>query len=523
MKMNTRLIAAPFVALCLTISLVFSAGAALAQETEKPALPEDYLTRDWDLNACVMRGLEANPAILAARHELTGSEYDVYAALAAMLPTATASYGYTYQDRGHDDRAKVGLYDDDLWAASLNVNQPLFPGLSLLSTFQKRQLTNERAETKLTQAELNLVESIQTNFFSLLQARMDVKSAEDAVQRLQSQLQVTTAFYDVGLQPRLDVLQAEVDLASAEQSLLIAKNNLAIQHAQLNTLLDFPLEAEVRYVGELTQRPFSLEFKDCLERAYLKRPDIIIGQKSVDIAGKDLNIAAADMLPSFDADWDYVKRGNSADLDAGSDEWDRSSQEYWTAGVSASYSIGAGKDISETLSAREAYRQVRAQLETTRLRPTSTSAPPRIASKWPTSRWTPPARPTAWPRRAIRPRSAPTPTCSTPRPTSPAARPSSTPPWPTTSPPCPGSTWPWASATPAWRSSSVRPGAQPRGERTACLPGLQGRAPGRASVSISGHALRFLRQDARVSRGGRPDGRPLRGGDGLDSPRQAVT
>jgi outer membrane protein TolC len=196
---------------------------------------------------------------------------------------------------------------------------------------------------------------------------MDVKSAEDAVQRLQSQLQVTTAFYDVGLQPRLDVLQAEVDLASAEQSLLIAKNNLAIQHAQLNTLLDFPLEAEVRYVGELTQRPFSLEFKDCLERAYLKRPDIIIGQKSVDIAGKDLNIAAADMLPSFDADWDYVKRGNSADLDAGSDEWDRSSQEYWTAGVSASYSIGAGKDISETLSAREAYRQVRAQLETTRL------------------------------------------------------------------------------------------------------------------------------------------------------------
>ncbi|MGE4505547.1 MAG: TolC family protein [Desulfovibrionaceae bacterium] len=365
--MNTRLIAAPFAALCLTISLVFSAGAALAQETEKPALPEDYLTRDWDLNACVMRGLEANPAILAARHELTGSEYDVYAALAAMLPTATASYGYTYQDRGHDDPAKVGLYDDDLWAASLNVNQPLFPGLSLLSTFQKRQLTNERAETKLTQAELNLVESIQTNFFSLLRARMDVKSAEDAVQRLQSQLQVTTAFYDVGLQPRLDVLQAEVDLASAEQSLLIARNNLAIQHAQLNTLLDFPLESDVRYVGELIQRPFSLEFKDCLERAYVRRPDIIIGQKSVEIAGKDLNIAAADMLPSFDADWDYVKRGNSADLDAGSDEWARSSQEYWTAGVTASYSIGAGKDISETLSARESYRQVRAQLETTRL------------------------------------------------------------------------------------------------------------------------------------------------------------
>lgn len=345
------------------LALLVPAASAQEQADE----PADLLTREYDLKACVMRGLAANPSIVAARHELGGSEYDTWAALSNMLPKATASYGYTYQDRGRPAN-RTGLNDDDLWAASLNVNQPLFPGLSLLSTFQKSQLAEERAQTRLTQAELNLVQSIQTNFFALLKARMDVKSAQDSVERLQSQLKVTQAFYDVGLKPRLDVLQAEVDLATAEQALLTAKNNVAIQEAQLNTLLDLPLDAEINYVGELMNLPFSLELKQCLVRAYDKRPDIIIGEKSAEMAYKDLLVAGADLLPEFDADWDYTRRGNTPSLEAEDDYWNRSSQEYWTASVSASYTLEAGGgDISETLSGRETYRQVRAQLETTRL------------------------------------------------------------------------------------------------------------------------------------------------------------
>lgn len=345
--------------LAILVLTTMMVGSAAAQD--------EVLKTEYGLNDCVLRGLEANPSIVAARHELSGAGYDTLEAISGMLPKATASYGYTYQERGSDKRG-VGSSNDDLWATSLNVNQPLFPGLSLLSTFQKKKLTEERAETKLTQAELNLIQSIQTNFFSLLKGRMDVKSAEDSVERLQSQLKVTSAFYDVGLKPRLDVLQAEVDLASAEQGLLTAKNNVATQIAKLNSLLNIPLETEINYVGVLNDKPFELDLKACLDRAYEKRPDIIIGQKSVEMAGKDLNIAAADLLPSFDADWNYYKKGNSADLYANSETWNRSTAEYWTAGVSASYSIKVGGgDIAGTLSARDTYRQVMANLETTRL------------------------------------------------------------------------------------------------------------------------------------------------------------
>ncbi len=348
------------------VMTLLAASVVVAQDEMDAEAQSAALTKEYDLLACVERGLQANPAIVAARHELGSSEYNTYAAFSNMLPKATAGYGYTYQDRGAG--TKLGALENDVWAMTLNVNQPLFPGLSLLSTFQKSQLTEEQAETKLTQAELNLIESIQTSFFALLKGRMDVKSAEDSEERLKSQLRVTNAFYEVGLKPRLDVLQAEVDLASARQLLLSARNNEATQHAMLNTLLNLPLEAAILYVGKLTDRPFSLDLTTCLDRTYVARPDIIIGQKSVDIAGKDLNIAASDFLPELDADWNYVKKGNSANLDARDQDWNRSSQEYWTFGLSASYSIAVGGgDISETLAARETYRQVRAQLETTRL------------------------------------------------------------------------------------------------------------------------------------------------------------
>lgn len=358
-KRILRIVPAAVLLLCCV------AAAAFAQEA---STEEDPLSKVYDLNACVMRGLEANPSIVAARHELGGAEYSAYAALSNMLPTATASYGYTYQDRGADTVTRAGVYEDDLWASTLSVNQPLFPGISLLSAFQKAQLNEEYSQTKLTQAELNLIETIQASYFGLLKARMDVKSAEDSVERLKSQLQVTTAFFEVGLQPRLDVLQAEVDLATAEQQLLTAKNNVSIANAQLNSLLDLPLEAEVQYVGTLVEKDFGLDMKSCLAKAYGNRPDIIMGQKSVEMAGKDLNIAASDLLPSFDADWNYVRRGNTADLEANDDDWDRATAEYWTFGVTASYALKVGMgDVSETMAARETYRSIMAQLETTRL------------------------------------------------------------------------------------------------------------------------------------------------------------
>ncbi|WP_022661950.1 TolC family protein [Paucidesulfovibrio longus] len=351
----------------IAVLLLFS-SVALAQEPAQETAPEAPVGvgKVFDMKACVERGLAANPAILAARAQLSGAEYETYSTFTDMLPSSTVNYGYTHSDR---ESSTTSSGRRDVWGLHLNVTQPLFPGVSLLNAFQKGMLEEEQADAQLQNAELTLIGEIQTTFLGLLKGRMNVKSAEDSLERLKSQLQVTTAYYEVGLKPRLDVLQAETDLATAEQELLTARNAVDTQTAKLNTLLNLPLEADVEYVGQLDERTFDLDLKQALAKAYANRPDIRIGEKSVAIARKDFNITASDLLPSVNADLDYYKKGNGADLSNDSAQWSRSAQEYWTAGVSMSYSLGAlgSTQVLDTLKADQNVSQIMAELEKTKL------------------------------------------------------------------------------------------------------------------------------------------------------------
>jgi hypothetical protein len=184
-----------------------------------------------------------------------------------------------------------------------------------LSTYQKAALAKDQAESQLTNTELTLIKSVQRAFLALLKARADVKSNQDSVARLESQYKVTQAFYDVGLKPRLDVLQAEAELATAEQNLLKAQNTVLTQTAQLNSLLNLPLEQDTPYVGELSYTPFTMTIDQCLDTAYKTRPDLYIGVKSVQIAEKDAKVAASPLYPQIQAQAAYTRKGDTPNLD----------------------------------------------------------------------------------------------------------------------------------------------------------------------------------------------------------------
>lgn len=350
----------------LIAALVVVPGAVSAQDADPAEDSGKSVAADvsgpFDLERCVKRALDMNPSMTAIRAQLKGAGYGTNSALGDFGPSVSGSYGYTYYDRKY---VSSGEHDD--WVGALNLTQPVFKGFRLLAGWQKAKLTEDSTNASLSNVELSLVESVQANFLSLLKARMDVKSAEDSLARLDSQLQVTSAFYDVGLRPKAEVLDAEVDLATAKQELLRARNNVSTQMAQLNTLLNIPMETEVDYVGELKHVPFTLTLKECLARAYDARPDLVVGQKAVEIAEKNVTIAQSSFYPSIDGSWNYVNRGTDPDMNGGGAYSHRGS-EYWTAGVSASMSLfESGSDYFSVKQAGEVVKQLEAELENTRL------------------------------------------------------------------------------------------------------------------------------------------------------------
>ena len=291
-------------------------GSSTAQQVEA--------AQSMDLEKSVQRALDANPQMQSAKQQIYGAQSGVYAATAAFGPVGTA----TYQGTSSTSKFPVTVsqqingttvtgvtkrwFDPSFFATlDLNVSQPLFTGFRLLSSYQKSKLARDQADALYKRTELTLMRSVQTAFLTLLKARSDVKSNKDAVARLDSQLKVTRAFYEVGLRPRLDVLQAESDLASAEQALLAAQNSVDIQLAQLNSLLNIPLEQPVDYLGELSQIPFKMSLQQSLDESYKQRPDIAIALKSVEMAEKDATIALSPALPQVSADYDYIRQGDT--------------------------------------------------------------------------------------------------------------------------------------------------------------------------------------------------------------------
>ncbi len=338
-----------------------------------------------DLEKSVQRALDANPQLQAAQAAIVSAEQGRRKAMADFGFVGTVSYGYSNNNVLYNTHTStMTMYDpitsssssltfrdpkwsrDQEWALSFDITQPLFTGFRLLSTYQKAALSKDSATAQLTQTELDLILAVQQAFLSLLKGRSDVKSNQDSVTRLESQFQVTQAFYDVGLRPRLDVLQAEADLATAESQLLIAQNDVATQTAQLNSLLNVPLEQSTNYVGELTYLPFTLSVDTCLAEAYKYRPDLYIALKSVQMAEKDAKIALSPAYPQVNGAFNYTFVGDNPDLTY--DEAEISAPQSWTLSVQAQWQAWDwGSTYFNYRAAKENVKQLQAELANTRL------------------------------------------------------------------------------------------------------------------------------------------------------------
>lgn len=354
--LNTIMVAVVLTALLPAISAqanTYSSGQMETSLSENSRLPQSTVEvtgpkgiiadfqlgpdDDFDLDAAVRRGLAVNPKIMAVRYQLLGAEEAIRAARAAFGFVANTSYGYKHFDEEMKSFG-VELSPQDVFSLNLNITQPIFTGFRLTSTFERSELTRDQAMTQIEATELDLILQIQTNFFALLQARDNVRSAQASVARLKAQLVTTRSFFEVGLRPRLDILQAETDLAQAEQRLIEAEDGVQIQMTRLNTLLNLPVDNPTNYVGELRYVPFTMRLSDGLAAAYRARPGLIIAKKRVEIAEQEAKIAKSGLYPHVNAAYNYNRQGDSPDV-SGFDSDSNTPDNEWNVGVSMQWRV----------------------------------------------------------------------------------------------------------------------------------------------------------------------------------------
>ena len=305
----------------------------------------------YTMEGAVLRALEKNPDIESARFTVKAAESARKAARSSFGPSLDVNYSYSRYNKDRPSR-----YEPNVTTMTVQASQPLFTGFNLLNTYQKAALEEERQALQLESQRLSVTADVQEAFVSYLKAEASISSTQRSLERARAQLDMAKTAWNIGLRPRLDVLQAETELARTEALLISYENDRNVWLTRLNTLLDLPPDARIDYHGDLSLSPFSRTLEACLARALEHRPDLLMARKSVEIAVKDLGITKSTFWPQVSAVLGWSTTGSH--LDAAGSRYTKKDYSYGEIGLSVDWTLfSSGRRMYLT---QQAQRQISA-------------------------------------------------------------------------------------------------------------------------------------------------------------------
>ena len=283
------------------------------------------------LEESIKIGLERNLSLHSAVEGVVGSEFRRKEAITNFLPLWTGQYSWTRYNQpvtiGVTQAAIPGLITPtsrDIYNFSTTLNQPLFTGGFNVANYRSAKLGVDLSKENVETVKRDIVLQVRVGYFTILRAEKFLAVAEQQVKQFEAQLEVTKAFFDVGIVPKNDVLQAEVRLANARQLLVKAANDLATAKASFNILLRREVNTSFEVVDILAYKAFGLSFEQSLEEALRLRPEIKAAQLNIDQAKENVKIARSGFFPTIGLGYNYTRFSDDIDMSAGvkfSDRW----------------------------------------------------------------------------------------------------------------------------------------------------------------------------------------------------------
>jgi len=290
--------------LCCCVGLFCAVGLAGADGQAGPVLT---------LKECVDLALEKNPAMLSAEKGVEKAEWQKKQALTGFLPKFSATYSFSRLDEAPTMSLlgqTITRGTRDNWSLDTSVTQPVFTGFSLLSQYKLAELGLDVAEITKVKTRMDLVLQVKDAYFGVLQAEKNLEVADQSVKQLEAHLEVAKNFFDVGMVPKIDVLQAGVKLAQAVQDRTVGENALNYARAALNTLLRREMDTPVVIEDILLYKPFDKVLSECTSQALELRPEIKAARRQIEITGQNVRLAESGYYPSVALSYNQTQAGD---------------------------------------------------------------------------------------------------------------------------------------------------------------------------------------------------------------------
>jgi outer membrane protein TolC len=211
-------------------------------------------------------------------------------------------------NEGYDDSSYLTSSQSNT-SMSLSFNQPLLRGaFSMVATANERKaaLAYDSDMLSITQASVDGVQAVVDAYWNLSFALADLEVKKQSLQLAENLRDITIAKFDVGAVARVEVTQTRADIASRQDSVLVAQNSVDTNHDGLRRLIsafesqdDWHVDFEL--VSDLPDAvTVDVDWHTLWDTAMSNRADIQKLKLDIESAQLDFSVAEANMLPKLD-------------------------------------------------------------------------------------------------------------------------------------------------------------------------------------------------------------------------------
>ena len=277
------------------------------------------------LDEAVAIALNNSRVLNIAREGTIGAKAGKHEAITRFLPKLSTSYSYVRLNEAPGlnfpgfppvippAAIVTGTKDNYNWV--IEARQPLFAGGGILAAYQSSQIAEDAAVIEEAAKAQDVIYDVKVAYFNILRAQRLCDTADRAVEMLSAHCDAAEHFFKVGLIPKNDLLQAQVELANGRQAAVKAQNALELAGSHLNILLKRDLHTPVEVQDNLFYAPFDHTLEQCLDIARQNRPELKAAKLKSEQANKAVRIAMSEFFPVVSLVGQYGRFGDKPDLD----------------------------------------------------------------------------------------------------------------------------------------------------------------------------------------------------------------
>ena len=327
-------------------------------------------------------------AIEGSSSSITTKSLGANTGVTQLLPWYGSSYSVSYSAGRTESTFEFEKFNPTLSSRlSVQFSQPLLEGFktdSARNNVKTMERSRQIADVQLEQSMVLTRVQVQQAYLSLVGAIEGLKVAQQNLELARESLRNNKSRVEVGTMAPIIIIQAEAEVASNEEGVILGEGQVATAEDALRALILDPArpdywQVRIEPTDPIQQQAVEVNVDAAIANALANRTDLIVAKRNLEISDLGIRLLQNQVKPSVDLIANYSATGNGGTQKSFSNEFPpvlqssvergllptlgdvfRNTNPVWSVGVNAQYPIG--KSGNEAALARSRLQKQRDEI-----------------------------------------------------------------------------------------------------------------------------------------------------------------